>query len=60
LRGFVAEEPIRREEGEAIAVTVSIGVAELAAGETVDSLISRADAALYAAKQDGRNRVRAG
>ena len=60
LRGFVAEDPVRREEGEPLSVTVSIGVAELAAGETLDSLISRADAALYAAKQDGRNRVRTG
>lgn len=37
--------------------TVSIGIAELAAGETEEKLLSRADAALYRAKESGRNRV---
>lgn len=41
-------------------VTASIGVATLAAGEpvaNVDELLARADAALYQAKNAGRNRV---
>ena len=38
-------------------VTVSLGVAELAPGESLDGLIGRTDAALYRAKQAGRNRV---
>jgi diguanylate cyclase (GGDEF)-like protein len=38
-------------------VTVSIGIAELRPGETVSSLIDRADQALYGAKNAGRNRV---
>lgn len=38
-------------------VTASFGVAELRAGEKVDSLLRRADMALYQAKQRGRNRV---
>jgi diguanylate cyclase (GGDEF)-like protein len=38
-------------------VTVSIGIAELRPGETVSSLIERADQALYGAKSAGRNRV---
>ena len=38
-------------------VTISIGVAERAADDTVDSWLRSADHALYAAKQGGRNRV---
>lgn len=38
-------------------VTVSIGIAEYRHGETVSSLIGRADEALYGAKHAGRNRV---
>ena len=39
------------------ALTVSIGVAERARDDTVESWLRAADAALYAAKQAGRNRV---
>jgi two-component system cell cycle response regulator len=42
--------------GDALRVTVSIGVARLGAGEDVDALIARTDAALYRAKSEGRNR----
>lgn len=38
-------------------ITVSIGVAELRPRERADHLIRRADAALYRAKRDGRDRV---
>ncbi len=38
-------------------VTVSIGVAELAVGESARELMKRADDALYNAKSSGRNRV---
>lgn len=39
-------------------VTASIGVAQYAAGETINSLIHRADQALYCAKEHGRNCVK--
>lgn len=38
-------------------VTVSIGACERMQGETLDTLLKRADMALYAAKNTGRNRV---
>ena len=44
-------------EYQTLSVTVSIGVAEHHDGETVEQLFSRVDKALYAAKNDGRNRV---
>lgn len=47
LRSFPHGEP----------VTVSFGVAEMKARDTLESLIRRADEALYAAKHHGRNRV---
>ncbi len=46
------------EDRRPIDVTVSIGVAALESqDDTPDSLLKRADQALYAAKRDGRNRV---
>lgn len=38
-------------------ITLSIGVAEFKPGESVTDFIARADAALYEAKKQGRNRV---
>jgi len=39
-------------------VTISVGVAECAAGESWEEWFARADAALYRAKNEGRNQVR--
>ena len=44
-------------DGVRLSVTVSIGVAEHAVGESVDQLLKHADVALYAAKTSGRNRT---
>jgi diguanylate cyclase (GGDEF)-like protein len=43
--------------GEAGIVTCSFGVAEFEAGDTAETLIARADEALYRAKINGRDRV---
>jgi diguanylate cyclase (GGDEF)-like protein/PAS domain S-box-containing protein len=58
LRQLVEGQPVS-VEGASIAYTVSAGIAAIAAGETIDldTLIKRADRALYAAKAKGRNRV---
>ncbi|MDX2220304.1 MAG: diguanylate cyclase [Burkholderiales bacterium] len=41
----------------ALAVTLSVGVTEIRPGDSVESMVKRADEALYAAKKQGRNRV---
>ena len=58
LGATLAETPIPTEKGP-LPVTVSIGVAGMTNGEglTLDLLLERADQAMYAAKQAGRNRV---
>ncbi|OUS10561.1 diguanylate cyclase [Gammaproteobacteria bacterium 54_18_T64] len=42
---------------QSLPVTVSAGVASIGDTDTADDLISRADKALYSAKENGRNRV---
>ena len=59
IRTRVAAEPLRMN-GEPIPMTVSIGVTELTDGEDIDALLLRADAAMYAAKDAGRDQVVAG
>jgi diguanylate cyclase (GGDEF)-like protein len=44
-------------DGSSIEATVSVGVALARAEESTDELVSRADAAMYEAKQRGRNQV---
>jgi diguanylate cyclase len=44
---------------EQIAATFSMGVASVQTGDTAESLFQRADAALYKAKNSGRNQVQA-
>jgi len=56
LRSMVESSEIILSTGN-INITVSIGVAELEAGESGEQLMVRADAAMYVAKQNGRNRV---
>lgn len=54
LRRMVAEAHLGPGDG----VTVSVGVSSALAGDTLEACVSRADAALYQAKRQGRNRVK--
>jgi two-component system cell cycle response regulator len=56
IRHVVAQQPIEHQ-GRRVPVTISLGVAELSAGETSAELYARADQQLYASKHAGRNRV---
>jgi len=58
LRGRVAETPMRLDDGAALHVTVSIGLAAMGGKHPGgDAALIRADQALYCAKRGGRNRV---
>jgi diguanylate cyclase len=57
-RGVMAKELKKKSTGEILGrVTISVGVSMLRQGDDTDALIERADACLYAAKRNGRNRV---
>ncbi len=53
----IRQAVVRRPFSGLHQVTVSIGIAEYHAGESVTELIARADKALYSARSAGRNRV---
>lgn len=64
-RGIAAAESLRAAveesgkeiDGRRIGLTVSIGLGDYRPGDRVETLLARADAALYCAKREGRNRV---
>jgi two-component system chemotaxis response regulator CheY len=60
MRGHIEDmEIILDDESQSIRITASFGTASYSSesGENIDSLIKRADDALYLAKKKGRNRV---
>ncbi|HUU65792.1 MAG TPA: diguanylate cyclase [Methyloceanibacter sp.] len=56
LRRRLAARPVDTGKGH-ITLTWSIGVGEAPPEDSIDQLLARADAALYSAKEGGRNRV---
>lgn len=57
LRSIMAELPLEFEQ-QSLSITMTFGVAGYLPGESMDSCIARADAALYRGKADGRNAVK--
>jgi diguanylate cyclase (GGDEF)-like protein len=58
LRAAVEALDFPFEDGTHLRITTSVGISILGpGGESLDSLMARADAALYEAKREGRNRV---
>ena len=51
--------PVTEDGGALVPITLSLGVAQMRQGDTLATLAQAADAALYRAKSDGRNCVRA-
>lgn len=57
LRERVAGTPFTLTDGTVIRITLSLGLADASAADSLDAALARADGALYEAKQSGRNRV---
>jgi len=56
VRLALSSRPVTLGERE-VTITVSIGASEIAEGDTLEAAVDLADAALYRAKAEGRNRV---
>jgi two-component system cell cycle response regulator len=57
IRKAVEAAEMQGSSGETFSITVSQGVGSYTGDDDIHSLIQRADAALYKAKENGRNRV---
>lgn len=57
MRRAVRETTFCGDKGQPLSVTISIGAAVAEPRDTAESLISRADEALYRAKRTGKDRV---
>ena len=57
IRGRMLNTLVAIGDDTEVSVTASFGVAEHCSGDSCESLLARADAALYDAKRAGRNRV---
>ena len=59
LRQKIENSPFSFKK-EPVQITISFGISEFAQDETADEVFSRADKALYEAKDNGRNQVKIG
>ncbi|MBU1334222.1 MAG: diguanylate cyclase [Alphaproteobacteria bacterium] len=57
LMAAIVDQPIALPDGRSVSVTVSVGACLIMPGDSMDDVIEMADAALYVAKNEGRNRA---
>lgn len=57
IRKVIEREVIQIRNGKEVTLTISGGVSSLRADDSLDSLVYRADNALYIAKEEGRNQI---
>ncbi|NKC01139.1 MAG: diguanylate cyclase [Pseudomonadales bacterium] len=58
IRAIIEAQRVKNDQREDLEkTTISLGVAQFVAGESIESFIERADACLYASKHNGRNCV---
>ncbi len=55
IRTHFETESLRVINGKSLGATISLGIAELEGEDNIDTLLSRADAAMYKAKSRGKN-----
>jgi diguanylate cyclase (GGDEF)-like protein len=60
LLQVIRTSPLVLADGRALPLTVSIGLTEVRSDDTLDTALARADAALYRAKESGRDRYEIG
>jgi len=57
LRQFIEKSWVSNESGKNLSVTISVGCAIVSESDTEDSIVKRADEAMYSSKLNGKNRV---
>jgi len=57
IRKTMENERFMTDNGDAVSVTISIGLTQYVVNEKLSSFVKRSDKAMYLAKQHGRNRV---
>ncbi|MHB0855799.1 MAG: GGDEF domain-containing protein [Rectinema subterraneum] len=55
IRVHFETESMRIIDGQSISATIGLGIVDLQGNESAESFIERADSAMYAAKQRGKN-----